>query len=414
MVPVTAFSSFEAQLLHLDWNGPVCLGAIYRPLHSSKVFIQHFTELIGNIATNYDRFLLVGDFNIHVCCPSNPLSHDFLNLIDAFNLSQWINDSTHIQGHTLDFVLSYGLDVIDIVLSDFLISDHKPILFSLTLPDLSYFSTTPVILSRFYSPQFSTNFNLCFAECCSQLHLDQPLSDLDADQHLSLMNFAWLKVANATAPFKPHKHKPKSELWHSSDTYLQRQNCRKAERKWKKDRLHISLQMFRDSLTAYQTAAKSAKAAYFSNLIETNHSKPKVLFSIIQSVTKPSVNTVPVASVALCESFLRYFSDKITNLRLNVCPILTLTVSPIMSSASAVFDAFEPINLQELKEVIGKLKPSFCSSDIIHPRFLKIIINSIGPGLVSLIKKCLQTGSVPTNLKVATVYGHSLHWIPLS
>ncbi len=53
--------------------------------------------------------------------------------------------------------------------------------------------------------------------------------------------------------------------------------------------------------------------------------------------------------------------------------------------------------------MIGKLKPSFCSSDIIHPRFLKLIINSIGPGLVSLINKCLQTGSVPTNLKVATV-----------
>ncbi len=74
-----------------------------------------------------------------------------------------------------------------------------------------------------------------------------------------------------------------------------------------------------------------------------------------------------------------------------------------MSSATAVSDAFEPINLQELKEVIGKLKPSFCSSDIIHPRFFKLIINSIGPGLVSLINKCLQTGSVPANLKVAMV-----------
>ena len=45
-----------------------------RPPHSSKDFIQQFTELIGNIATNYDRFLLVGDFNIHVCSLSNSLS----------------------------------------------------------------------------------------------------------------------------------------------------------------------------------------------------------------------------------------------------------------------------------------------------------------------------------------------------
>ena len=160
---------------------------IYRPPHSSKDFIQHFTELIGNIAINYDRFLLVGDFNVHVCCPSNPLSHEFLNIINDFNLSQWISDSTHILGHTLDLVLSYGFDVTDVVLSDFMISDHKPILFTLSLPELSLSSSTSVNLSRFYSPQFSTNFNLCFEEyCSSQLNLDQPFLDLDADQHLSL------------------------------------------------------------------------------------------------------------------------------------------------------------------------------------------------------------------------------------
>lgn len=102
---------------------------------------------------------------------------------------------------------SYGLDVTDIVLSDFMISDHKPILFTLSLSELSHFSHTTVSLSRFYSPQFNTNFNLCFAKCCSKLHLDQPLSDLDADLHLSLLNSAWLKAANATAPLKPHKQK---------------------------------------------------------------------------------------------------------------------------------------------------------------------------------------------------------------
>lgn len=62
-----------------------------------KDFITEFTELMGYITTNYDRFLLVGDFNIHVCCPSNSLSKKFL---ESFNLVQWINESTHIHGHT--------------------------------------------------------------------------------------------------------------------------------------------------------------------------------------------------------------------------------------------------------------------------------------------------------------------------
>ncbi len=89
----------------------------------------------------------------------------------------------------------------------------------------------------------------------------------------------------------------------NSDTRLLRQTCRKAERKWKKDKLHISFQLFKDSLSAYQS--KSAKAAYFSDLILNKHFTPKVLFSVINSVVNPSVNTVSVASDALCESFLR-------------------------------------------------------------------------------------------------------------
>jgi len=176
----------------------------------------------------------VGDFNIHVCCQSNSLSQEFLDLIDAFNLLQWVKNSTHIQVHTLDLVQSHEIDVTDIILSDFLLSDHNPILFSLSLPELSQPTVAPVML-RVYSPQFSTNFDLCFAELCSHLDLDKPLSDLDAEQHFSLLNSAWLKVANVNAPLKPqpHKPKPKSDLWQNSDTRHQRQMCRAAERKWK-------------------------------------------------------------------------------------------------------------------------------------------------------------------------------------
>jgi len=75
---------------------------------------------------------------------------------------------------------SYRLNVIDIVFSDFLLSDLKPILFSLSLLELSQLTIAPVTLSRFYSLQFSTNFDLFFAELCSHLHLDQ---------HFSLLNF---------------------------------------------------------------------------------------------------------------------------------------------------------------------------------------------------------------------------------
>lgn len=73
----------------------------------------------------------MGDFNIHVCCQSNTLSREFLNIIDVFNLIQWVKDATHI----------HGVDISDIIVSDYMLSDHRPILYSMSLPSLLHVST---------------------------------------------------------------------------------------------------------------------------------------------------------------------------------------------------------------------------------------------------------------------------------
>lgn len=44
-----------------------------------------------------------------------------------------------------------------------------------------------------------------------------------------------------------------------------------------------------------------------------------------------------------------------------------------------------------------------CPQDVIPARFLKQIIDTLGPGLLSVINKCLPTGTVPDWLKHATV-----------
>lgn len=57
---------------------------------------------------NFDSVLILGDFNIHVCCPSKPLVSEFMHLVESFNLTQFVAGPTHKLGHTLDLVLSCG------------------------------------------------------------------------------------------------------------------------------------------------------------------------------------------------------------------------------------------------------------------------------------------------------------------
>ncbi len=169
---------------------------------------------------------------------------------------------------------------------------------------------------------------------------------------------------NVTALLKPYKPKSKPEPWLNSEIRLLRQACRKAKHKWKKDNLHISFQLFKESLLVYQSAVKSAKATYFSNLNMENHSRPKVLFSVINSVVNPPINTM---CTTLCESFLRFFIYKISNLRSTISPSHTEPSIPLLHYAS--WDAFEPVSLHLLKDTIVNTKLCFCSFDTIHPKF---------------------------------------------
>ena len=81
------------------------------------------------IMPKHDHVLIVGDFNVHVCCPDKPMARGFLSLIDSFNLVMSVSGPTQEQGHTLDLVLSYGLPVFNLETCDAVFSDHMPVLF---------------------------------------------------------------------------------------------------------------------------------------------------------------------------------------------------------------------------------------------------------------------------------------------
>ncbi len=137
---------------------------------------------------------------------------------------------------------------------------------------------------------------------------------LDVNEHLSIFNNNCSNILNTIAPLKMKKHKHNPIPWHNDTTRSLRQTCRRVERQWKKDRLQVSYEILRDSLSAFQRAAKAAKCRYFSELITQNSHKPNILFSTIESALHPAVNIFPEASVSLCENFANYFNDKISQI----------------------------------------------------------------------------------------------------
>ncbi len=61
-----------------------------------------------------------------------------------------------------------------------------------------------------------------------------------------------------------------------------RKICRRAERKWKKDRSQVSFDILREALANFQSIVKVAKAKYFSNIIN------KVIFPAPTNCLEPT------------------------------------------------------------------------------------------------------------------------------
>ncbi len=75
---------------------------------------------------NVDKALIVGDFNIHVDNTNDALGLAFTDLINSFGFKQKVTGPTHHFNHTLDLILSHGIDLtdIDIVPQSDDVTDH--------------------------------------------------------------------------------------------------------------------------------------------------------------------------------------------------------------------------------------------------------------------------------------------------
>ena len=88
---------------------PVIILIIYRPPKPNNVFIQEFAKLLSHFTSKYDKIFILGNFNIHICCPPQMFVTDFMDTLESFNLTQAIQEPTHSKGQTLDLVLYSGL-----------------------------------------------------------------------------------------------------------------------------------------------------------------------------------------------------------------------------------------------------------------------------------------------------------------
>lgn len=79
---IANFSTFEAQRILIESTTPPLLCALVdRSPKTDKDFIKDFSDFISYIIAPYDRLLILGDINIHVCYSGKPMVTEFTYIL---------------------------------------------------------------------------------------------------------------------------------------------------------------------------------------------------------------------------------------------------------------------------------------------------------------------------------------------
>ena len=216
---------------------------IYRPPDSSLAsFYDDFSDLLERTNSLTSELLITGDFNIHVDTNTSTATK-FKETLDIFDLKQHAVIPTHMDGHTLDLIISRDNDQLDIPkpTADTLISDHFSILSRVDFPKTKHVHKT-------ISYRNIRNVNI------TEFRRDINSSDLIINTATEIQNLVHQynkclsELLEKHVPMQMKKLSTKSKVpWFDSKIKKQKVKCRRAERRWLKTRKQVDLDNFKSS-----------------------------------------------------------------------------------------------------------------------------------------------------------------------
>ena len=103
------------------------------PPGPATAFFSELQDILSYISTLPYNLALMGDFNLRIDSSSSDAGR-LSDILDSFDLYQYVDFPTHIHGHSLDFMLcSPGYHVLSVSASD-LIPDHFSVVANLQIP----------------------------------------------------------------------------------------------------------------------------------------------------------------------------------------------------------------------------------------------------------------------------------------
>ena len=389
------YMSFEFSSLVLSTSrAKILLVSIYRKQeHSCNIFCDELEKYIEGIFHKGDTILLVGDFNVWVDVKGDRDAKKLLKLMNAFGLTQLINEPTHRDGHTLDhlYVNPFQMDLKYEVIDNMDIkTDHYAIVVS--LPSIEHQQKKQTISYRNTKNMDIDNALTDFKQVFDEVH-----NSINADFEANYSKYDILsrRVMEKHAPLISRTITEQDDpTWMDTEYKLNRAKRRKLEKQWRQSKTEENRKAYVTQRHYCAEMSISKKKEYYSKIVTEAGNDQKSLFKVANELLdKNKVRSLPDHEdpVKLANEFNEYYIKKIENIRKTIPANPNSVVNPTQFEGNKLH-SFEPTTVEELEEIINEYGIKTAKEDPIPANTLKIIIKEALPTLAILVNKSLSSG----------------------
>ena len=405
-----SFRTFE-HACFTDMAKSVYYFAIYRPPPSTEngfktsEFLSEFDSFIDFVNSLGTKFLLVGDFNVHVDTPTKWDASHFLTTLSTSSLLQHVIGPTHKHGHTLDLVISRETDnLITDCFIDSLLSDHHVVTCIVHCPK-------PLPAKKLVSTRKFSRIDAGAFEH-DLLHRLGSNNCSNVEELVDLYQKSITETLDLHAPLQTSvRSDRRRQPWYNNEINAARNLRRKHERKWRKSRLDVHRELYVTQRNHVNDLIDKAKQDYYRGELEG--ADTKTVFKTVNKLLNKSAKTLPAHDSAknLANEFATFFDDKVSKIYDGIeselmNSNLNLTLEPSKSASHGLartLSVFDHVSEEDIQKYITKSPAKSCLLDPIPTWFIKQNVSTFVPIITQIVNSSLSTGTFPESLKHAVI-----------
>lgn len=398
-----ATSTFESKFISFKYGGrKFIMGTVYRPpcLLNFDGFLREFEHIVNQIMLECDTFLCSGDFNVNVGDLSNCKVQSFLNILESYNIVQYVDQPTRVTNNTtsiLDLILcSEGSLVNKIkVFDDIRISDHCWVSCELD-------TSMPIREQSTVTYRNFRNFNLHdFTEDLLEIPFNNIYRIPNLDNKFELFNELLINIFDKHAPICTSRlNKKPYAPWMTGELRSLMKDRDKARSNYQRYRSDVNLEKYRKLRNKVTAEIKKSKRNYLSDKFTPHDTAGN--WSILKkfNLTKTKGYCIP-AHLKTVEGISNHFASVINN---NFVPCVDL----INKYELTARDNIETFNFSMTDEnsilnILNDIKSNSVGFDGLSVTMIRYSCPYILPVLTHLINSCFELNAIPRCWKTSFI-----------